>query len=116
MLVVPYQALRVNVNPSDNRLSVALDLRPDQLPAAPQIQSNRWQMLQNPRFLERARSFYQPRSYTAARPIDNSIAPSVPSAASAPCPPVPCVVFPPCVNSANFDPGWTEELDEFSME
>ena len=76
MLVVPCQALRVSFNSSENRQSVVLDLRPDQLRVAPQIQDNQWQMLQNPQFLEQARSFYQPRTYTAARPIDNSIAPS----------------------------------------
>ncbi len=77
MLVVPYQALRVSVNPPDNRQSVVLDLRPDQLRAAPQIQTNQWQMLQNPEFLQEARNFYQIRTYYAARPIDNSSAPRV---------------------------------------
>ena len=78
ILVVPYQALRVSFNPSDNRQSVVLDRRPDQLRAAPQIQNNRWEMLQDPQFLEQARNFYQVRTvYTAARPIDNP--PSLPS-------------------------------------
>ena len=70
MLVVPYQALRVSVNPPDHRLSVALDLRPDQFACA-QIQSNQWQMLQNPQFLQQARDFYQIKTYYAARPIEN---------------------------------------------
>ena len=71
MLVVPYQALRVSVNPSDHRQSLVLDLRPDQVRAAPQIQNNQWQMLQNPHFLQQARDFYQIRTYYAARPIDD---------------------------------------------
>ena len=79
MLVVPYQALRVSVNPSDHRQSVVLDLRPDQMRAAPQIQNNQWQMLQNPQFLQQARDFYQIRTYYAARPIDDPSAPPPPS-------------------------------------
>ena len=67
MLVVPYQALRVSLAASDSRPSVALDLRPDQVAAAPQIQNNQWQMLQNAKFLDYARNFYQPKTYTAAQ-------------------------------------------------
>ena len=74
MLVVPYQALWVGFNPLDHRQSVVLDLRPDQLHAAPQIQNDQWQMLQNPQFLDQARNFYQVRTYTTARPIDNTSA------------------------------------------
>ncbi len=107
MLVVPFQALRVSFNSADNRLSVALDLRPDQLRVAPQIQSNQWEKLQNPQFLEQARGFYQPRTYTAARPIDNPSAASAPSA---------CPLPPPCATWGNSDRGWTEEMEEFSME
>lgn len=39
MLVVPYEALRLSVNPSDKRQTVVLDLRLDQMRAAPQTQS-----------------------------------------------------------------------------
>ncbi len=118
MLVVPYQALRVSVNPSDHRWSLALDLRADQVRAAPQIQNNQWQMLQDPRFLQQARDFYQIRTYYAARPIDD---PSAPPPPSMPAPaiqyvvPQPCFVPQPCVNSA--DP-WAGDsaMEEFSME
>ena len=65
MLVVPYSALRVSINPADKSQSVTLDLRQDQLQAAPQIQNNQMQMLQDPKFLEQARNFYQPKTYTA---------------------------------------------------
>ena len=74
MLVVPYRALWVSFNPIDHRQSVVLDLRPDQLHSAPQIQNSNWQVLQNPLFLAEARTFYhisQPVPYTAARPIEN---------------------------------------------
>ena len=64
--------LWVSVNPVDKRVAVVLDLLPDQLRAAPQIQNDQWQMLQNPQFLERVSNFYQIRTYTAARPIDNA--------------------------------------------
>ncbi len=79
MLVVPYDALRVGSYPAQHRLWVVLDLRPDQVRVAPQISNNQWQMLKNPRFLEQARDFYQIRMYTAARPINNQMAP-IPSA------------------------------------
>jgi hypothetical protein len=84
------------------------------LHAAPQIQNNQWQMLQNPQFLQQARNFYQIRTYYAARPIDNSIPPSPPSTPTMPYPQILYVAPPPCWNSA--DPGWTQELDEFSQE
>ena len=71
MLVVPYQALWVSVNPLDHRQSVVLDLQPDQLPAAPQIRNDQWDVLQNPQFLDQARNFYHVMTYTAAHPIDN---------------------------------------------
>ena len=96
MLVVPYQALRVSFNPADHRQSVVLGLRADQVRAAPQIQNNQWQMLQNPQFLQEARNFYQIRTYYAARPIDNPSPPSVPSVPSTPCPLIQYVVPQPC--------------------
>jgi hypothetical protein len=111
MLVVPYSALRVTINPADKSQSVALDLRQEQLQAAPKIQNNQWQMLQDAKFLEQARNFYQPKTYTAERPIE--------AATPAPntCPPAPCFVPQPCVRPCwNYDSGWTQELDEFSME
>ena len=79
MLVVPYRALTVSSNPTAPRPSVVLDLRPERLHTAPQIQNGRWQALQDPQFLEKARNFYQPMPYTAARPIGEP--PSLPSAA-----------------------------------
>ena len=108
MLVAPYQALRLSVNPADNRPSAVLDLRPDQLHAVPQIQANKREMLQNPQFLEQARSFYQPRTYTAARPIDNQVQvnPSM-----VPLPP-PCPMPAPYVDSS----GLTPALDDFYNE
>jgi hypothetical protein len=124
MLVVPYPALRLSISPSDHRQTVVLDLRPDQVRSAPQIQNNQWQMLQNPQFLQQARDFYQIRTYSAARPIGDANAPPTSSAPPTPVmpyyPPVqyvvpqPCFVPPPCWNSG--DPGWTQELDEFSQE
>jgi sporulation protein YlmC with PRC-barrel domain len=117
MLVVPYRALRVSINPADNRPSVVLDLRPDQVRAAPQIQNNQWQMLQNPKFLEEARNFYQVRTYYAARPIDTPSTPPPPVPVPQPYfVPQPYYVPQPCVGSGNADPGWTQELDEFSQE
>ncbi len=111
MLVVPYQALQVSLT-ADNHQSVTLDLRPDQLRAAPQIQNNQWQMLQNRQFLEQARNFYQAKTYTAARPIDNPSTPGPPIPVV--CPPIPCFVPQPCMGYMNS--GWTHELDEFSEE
>jgi len=116
--VVPYQALRVGLNPTDHRLSVALDLRPDQLRIAPQIQSNQWQMLQNPQFLQQARDFYQIKAYYAARPIDNV---SMSPPPSAPSPPIQYVVPqtyvapPSCTTSAD---AWAGDsaMEEFSEE
>ena len=112
MLVVPYQALWVSFNPLDHRQSVALNLRQDQLRAAPQIQNNQWQMLQNPKFLEQARNFYQIRTVSAARPVDNP---------STPCPPIPCVVPQPrrcAVSQPREDPyaGWPQSLIDFYNE
>ncbi len=109
MLVVPYRALRVSFNPSDNRQSVVLYLRPDQVGTAPQIHNNQWQMLQNAEFLAQARNFYQIRTYTAARPIDNPSGPSMPVPGSM----IQYVVPQPCWN---YDSGWTHELEEFSEE
>jgi sporulation protein YlmC with PRC-barrel domain len=105
MLIVPYQALWVSFNPLDHRRSVLLDLRPDQLRAAPQIQNDQWEMLQNPQFLEEARNFYQIRTYTAARPIDSPSATSMPAPSLAPQ---------PCVNSEGS--GWTPDLEGFYSE
>lgn len=106
MLVVPYQALRMSLNPADKRQSLALDVRADQLRAAPQIQNDQWQVLQNPQFLQQARDFYQARTYTAARPIDN--APSLPSLSPA--------MPPPCLNSADSTPGLPQDLIDFYSE
>jgi hypothetical protein len=85
MLVVPYDALRVSVNPSDHRQSVVLDLRPEQLRAAPQTGSDEAKMIQNPQFLAQARNFYQ-GTYTVARPIDKPSLPSPPALPAAPRP------------------------------
>jgi len=104
----------VTFNAADNRQSVVLDLRPDQVAAAPQIQSNQWQMLQNTQFLEQARNFYQIRPYTAARPIEGP--PSAPSAVNmaVPVPMIQFVAPQPCWN--NYGSGWTHEMEEFSQE
>jgi sporulation protein YlmC with PRC-barrel domain len=69
MIVVPYPALRVSVSSADGRPSAVLNLRPEQLSAAPQIQNDQWEVLQSPQFLEQARNFYQIRTYTVASPI-----------------------------------------------
>jgi hypothetical protein len=116
MLAVPFQALWVSSNPLDHRQSVTLNLRPDQVRAAPQIQSGQRQMLENPQFLEQARNFYQIKTYTVARPIDNSSmpAPSLPSTAMATPSIPPCVVPPPC--STSVDSGWTRDLEDFYNE
>jgi len=100
MLVVPYQALQVGQNSADNHQTVQLDLRPDRLQAAPQIRNNEVQMLRNPQFLQQARDFYQPRTYTAARPIDNADLPPM---------------LPPCP-LAGPDSGWSADLDGFYNE
>jgi len=84
MLVVPYQALRVSFDAKDNRVSVVLGLRPDQVRAAPRIVNDQWQLLQNPQFLYQARDFYHVRAaYYAGPPSD---AANVPSMASQPVP------------------------------
>lgn len=112
LLVVPFAALRVSLTPSDHRLSVVLDLRPDQMRTAPQTPSAQSQILQNPQFLEQARNFYQVRTYTAARPIE---------AASMPCPPpIPDLVLPPlppclCGYRDSYG-GWPQSLVDFSSE
>jgi hypothetical protein len=132
MLAVPYRALWVSVNPVDKRQSVVLNLRPDQLRSAPQIQDDQWQMLQNPQFLEQVRDFYhlktfstagpnmtQPvapsvgspnMTYSAARPIEN---PNMP-APSLQSPPVEYTLPPPCAGTG--DSGWTQELEDFYNE
>jgi hypothetical protein len=102
MLVVPYQALRTDFNPSDDRRSLVLDLRADRVRTAPQIKDNQWQMLQNPQFLEQARNFYQARTYTAARPIESP--PSLPA------------MLPPCVNSVDSGSGLPQDLVDFYNE
>ena len=111
-LVVPYQALRVSFNPADNRPSVALDLRPDQLSAAPQIRDNQWQVLQNPQFREQARNFYHGTTYTVAHPIDYAVARPIDEPIAV-CPPPPCVPTP-----CPADPwaGWSQEMIDFSSE
>ena len=62
-------------------------------------------------------------TYYAASPIVSSSTPSTPYVALLPIQPIqpvqyvlpqPCFVPPPCVYNA--DPGWTQELDEFSQE
>ena len=79
-LVVPFQALGVSFNPTEKRQVVEMNIRPDQLAAAPQIQNNQWQVLQNQQFRDQVRSFYHVfKTYTVARPIVN---PSVPRTAS----------------------------------
>ena len=105
MLVVPYQSLRVSSRPSDNHQSVMLDVRPENLHAAPQIQNNQWQVLQNPQFLEQARNFYQSGTYTAARPIE--VPPSLPSPSVEPAMP------PPCVNPVDAGSGLPQDLIDF---
>jgi hypothetical protein len=121
MLVVPFSALRVSRTASDNRLSAVLDLRPDQMRAAPQTQGNVAELLRNPQFLEQARSFYQVRTYTAARPIEtpNELPPLVPAAATAPCPPIPYLAPAPCPCWPRFGSSydcWPESLVDFSSE
>ena len=105
MLVVPYQALRVSINPSDNRQSVVLDLRPDRLHAAPQIQNNQWQVLQNPQFLEQARNFYQAGTSSAERTTDKP---------STPCPPTPCAVPRPSADPGQDGPRrwWSSPVND----
>jgi hypothetical protein len=62
-------------------------------------------MLQNPKFLEQARNFYQARTYTAAPPVDNPSPSSLPPA-----------VPQPCVNSVAPASGWTQDLIDFYNE
>jgi hypothetical protein len=131
MLVVPYRALWVSINPVDKRQSVVLDLRPDQLLAAPRIQSDQWQMLQNPQFLEQARSFYRVPTYAPSQPGDNPSAPylaarpadspSMTYSAARPIenpsmanPPIQYIAPPPCMNTG--DSGWTRDLEDFYNE
>ena len=104
MLVVPFRALWVSVNPVDHRQTVVLDLRPDQFHAAPQIKNDQWQMLQSPQFLDQARDFYQVGTYTAARPIEEMSPPSLPP---------PCPVTQPYANSGDDLP---PDLEEFYNE
>ncbi len=115
MLVVPYRALWVTSNPLDHRQSVLLDLRPDQLHAAPQIQNNQWQMLQNPQFLEQARNFYhiEAYTYTAARPIDNASAMSPPSLTSPSLPPATITVQPRASRNGDMPNDLPPDLQDF---
>ena len=65
-------------------------------------------MLQNPQFLEQARQFYQIRTYTAVRPIEN------PSVASQPASP-PCYLAPqPCVSAASSNSDLPQDLEIFT--
>ncbi len=104
MLVVPYEALQIGFYPGQDRVSVVLDLQPGQVQAAPQIRDDQWSMLQDPRFLQRARSFYQVTTYTAARPIENATQAAPPN----PCP------LPPSQTGAYA--GWPQHLIEFGSE
>jgi hypothetical protein len=57
------------------------------------------------------------RTYYAARPIDTPSTPPPPVPVPQPYfVPQPYYVPQPCVGSGNADPGWTQELDEFSQE
>ena len=108
MLVVPYQALWVTSNPVDKSRWVMLDLRPEQLAAAPQIRDNKWDMLQNSQFLDQARNFYQVRTYTAAKPIEEA-GPPAPSLSAAPPAPamqyaMPCALLRGSVLAAQQQP------------
>jgi sporulation protein YlmC with PRC-barrel domain len=91
-IVVPYSILRASTNVADNRQSFMLDLRPDQLRMAPRIENNQWETIRSPQFLEQVRNFYQPREYTAARPIESASAPAPVLQYAAP--PQPCFDIP----------------------
>jgi sporulation protein YlmC with PRC-barrel domain len=91
MLVVPYPALRISSDPATSRSVVILDLRQEQLHAAPRISSGEEKLLHNPQFLEQARVFYGPITYTVARPIDDATPP-------------------PCPQTANAESGWPQNL------
>jgi hypothetical protein len=109
MLVVPYAALRVSFNASDNRQTVVLNRRPDQLHSAPQIKNNQWEMLRNSQFREQARNFYQVQAYYVARPIENPSSPSLPPT----MPGVPAVTPMPQLRA---DSDSTEDLEGFYNE
>ena len=113
MLVVPYQALQVTNAAADNHPSVVLNVRSDRLRDAPQVPNNQWQLLQNRQFLEQARSFYGPRTYTAARPIENGGMPA--GNASYPAA-VPAYAPQPCVNPASPQSGLPADLEAFFEE
>jgi hypothetical protein len=121
MLVVPYKALIVSFNPADHRLMATLNLQPDQLRAAPQIQNNQWQKMQDSQFLAQARDFYQITPYVAARPIEQP-SPAAP-ATMAPTLAAPTVVYPPPVQyfvapppCVRYGSPWTQDLEDFSQE
>lgn len=131
MFVVPYPALHVNFNTTDNRQSVVINRRPEQLRSAPQIQNNQWQMLQNSQFREQVRNFYQVTAYYAARPIDNSSmpAPSLPSVPNIPPSTMVTPIMQPSMPMMQFsmpaycpapqrsaDSGWSRDLDGFYNE
>lgn len=121
MLVVPFQSLWVTSNPVDKSRSVMLDLRPGQLAAAPQIRDNQWQMLQNPQFLQQARDFFQVRTYTAARPIENASFAAAPTMAAPPAPVVQYVMPQPCYSAPSWQPSstisdWPQSLHDFYSE
>ncbi len=87
-----------------------LDLRPDQVRAAPQIRNGQWQLLRSPQFQAQARNFYHARTYTAARPIDTTESPSAAYL------PAPYVVPQPCVRSTDSYADWPQSLIDFSSE
>lgn len=124
MLVVPYQALRVNFNPADNRQSVTLNLPPDKSSAAPQIQYKQWQLLQNPEFLDQVRNFYQIRAaYYAGSPGTSAMnAPSTPVPMVSPAPPAYYVApSPPACyaeprQSTDSGDGLTQDQEDFYNE
>jgi hypothetical protein len=115
LLVAPYRVLRFARSAADNRPLVVLDLRPQQMPLAPQVASETASQLQDAGFLAQARDFYQVKTYSAARPIQ-TLAPAtaaVPAAA-----PTPAIVPAPCnqTQAQNPDSDWPEDLREFSSE
>jgi sporulation protein YlmC with PRC-barrel domain len=95
MLVVPYHALRVSA--VNNGRSVVLDLRSENMHVAPSIRDNDWRVLQNPQFLQEARNFYGPVTYTVGRPIENAS-------------------LPPCPTTSEPDSGWPQDLIDFFNE
>ena len=110
MLVVPYQALQVSVNPADNHLTLVLGLRPDRLTRRRRLRTT------NGRCSRTRSSWSRPETSIRSRPTMRRVR-SKTEACRACRRPSPTSVMPqPCVNPANNTNDLPQDLVDFYNE